>query len=293
MPILKTSKTEMNIVVLPLLAWPIRSLGKSRAVDRRGPPCLKGTEDTAMESPMTAALSPADTAKRAAALLALDFVTPGMKLGLGTGSTADWFTKALGERVRAGALPGLVAVPTSEATARLAAAEVIALAGLDEAGALDLTIDGADEFDPALTLVKGGGGALLREKIVASASARMVVIADATKRVATLGAFPLPVEIVPFGAATTQRLVERVLAASDVDGRRCVLRERAGAPFVTDGGHYILDLHLGRIGDAAGLATALLAVPGVVETGLFIGLADTVVLGHPSGDAEVLSRPAP
>lgn len=236
-------------------------------------------------------LTPADRAKRAAAERALGFVGSGMRLGLGTGSTADWFVRLLGERVRSGALTGIVGVPTSVRTGKLAEHERIALTTLDEAGWLDLTVDGADELDSALRLVKGGGGALLQEKIVACASERMVVIADASKHVATLGAFPLPIEVVPFGWETTKAIVERMLEDCDVGARRSALRLNRDEPFVTDGGHFILDLHLGRIGDPAALAAMLISIPGVIETGLFIGIADTAVIGHESGETELLTRP--
>lgn len=241
---------------------------------------------------MQRTLTPADHAKRAAARRALAFVEPGMKLGLGTGSTADWFTRALGERVRAGALKGVIGVPTSVRTGKLAEHEKIALTTLDDAGWLDLTIDGTDEVDGALTLIKGGGGALLQEKIVACASDRMVVIADASKRVAQLGAFPLPLELVPFGWDVTRAIVEKVLEECDVDSRDTELRLRKDAPFVTDGGHFILDLHLGRIANPARLSAQLTAIPGIIETGLFVGIADTVVLGHEGGETEILERQA-
>jgi ribose 5-phosphate isomerase A len=240
---------------------------------------------------MSRTLTPVDAAKRAAGLRALDFVEPGMRLGIGTGSTADWFTRALGERVRAGGLRGLVGVPTSVRTGELAEREGIALTTLDEVGWLDLTVDGADEIDPALGLIKGGGGALLQEKIVACASDRMVVIADAGKRVARLGAFPLPVEIVPFGWETTKAIVERTLEGARVGGRTGVLRLDRDAPFVTDGGHFILDLHLRAIEDAPALAAALTAIPGVVETGLFLGVAALAVIGHEDGRSEIVERP--
>lgn len=231
-------------------------------------------------------LSPADRAKRAAALRAVDLVEPGMKLGLGTGSTAAFMVREIGRRQRE---EGLIVsgVPTSSRTADLARAEGIAVLTLEEAGWLDLTIDGADEFDPALALIKGGGGALLREKIVATASDRMVVIADADKRVATLGAFPLPVEVIGFGWQATERLIERAVAAQGLGGP--VTRRMAGEqPFVTDEGNFILDLHLGRIPDPAALAAALNAIAGVVENGLFVGIATQVVLGHGDGTTEIV-----
>jgi ribose 5-phosphate isomerase A len=222
-----------------------------------------------------------ETQKRAAAARALDFVRPGMRLGLGTGSTAAHFVNLLGERVRAGLK--VVAVPTSEATRAQAERLGIALTALDETPQLDLTVDGADEIAPDLTLIKGGGGALLREKIVASASARMVVIADQSKWVDVLGRFPLPIEIVPFGATVTQRQVEAVAAAAGCPGSVPLRKIASGHPFVTDGGHWLIDAQLQRITDPQGLAARLAAVPGVVEHGLFIGLAWAVIVAGPTG----------
>src|SRR5712672_1871498 len=222
-----------------------------------------------------------DELKRLAAARALEEVRDGMQLGLGTGSTAKHFVDLLGERVRAGLK--IVGVPTSEAT-RIQAIECgVPLTTLDEIDRLDLTVDGADEMDPALNLIKGGGGALLREKIVASASDRMIVIADDSKWVDTLGRFPLPVEVVPFGLAATQRAMGRAFAESGVSGQMMVRKSKDGHAFVTDGGHWIVDAHLGRIPDAPRLAGLLNSIPGVVEHGLFIGLANTVVLAGSQG----------
>lgn len=229
-----------------------------------------------------------ETQKRAAAERALDFVRPGMRLGLGTGSTAAHFVNLLGERVRAGLK--VVAVPTSEATRAQAERLGIALTTLDETPQLDLTVDGADEIAPDLTLIKGGGGALLREKIVASASARMVVIADQSKWVDILGRFALPIEIVPFGATVTQRQVEAVAAAAGCPGPVPLRKIASGHPFVTDGGHWLIDAQLQRITDPQGLAARLAAVPGVVEHGLFIGLAWAVIVAGPTG-VRVVERP--
>jgi ribose 5-phosphate isomerase A len=230
----------------------------------------------------------ADELKRAAAARAVDLVSDGMKLGLGTGSTARHFVELLGERVRSGL--NVVCVPTSEATAQQALACGITLVTLDQEPALDLTVDGADELDPELNLIKGGGGALLREKIVAAASARMLVIADASKRVDRLGRFPLPIEVVPFGLAATRRAILDVLVREghrDAD-RSLRLRTAAnGEPFITDGGHLIIDAALTRIAAAPRLAQALNAVPGVVETGLFIGLATGAILAAESGLVEL------
>ena len=238
---------------------------------------------------MTDDLPAAERGKRAAAARALEFVEDGMKLGLGTGSTAAWFVDLLGQRMRAEGLR-VTGVPSSSRTRARAEGLGIPLATLDEAGWLDLTIDGADEFDADLNLIKGGGGALLQEKIVATACDRMVVITDPSKQVATLGAFPLPVELVRFGAAATRRLIGELLERHDVAGRDMILRQGEDGPYITDEGHYIVDLDLGRIGDPALLNTDLNAIPGVVETGLFTGIASAVVVGNPDGTARVIER---
>ena len=205
-----------------------------------------------------------------------------MRLGLGSGSTADHFTDLLGARVRAGLR--VVGVATSKRTRARAEAAGVPLAGLDDHPELDLTVDGADEVDPALRLIKGGGGALLREKIVAAASRRMVVVADGTKRVGALGAFPLPLEVVPFGLAATRRAVERAAAGAGCAGS-VALRMEGAAPFVTDGGHLILDAALGAIPDPERLSAALHGIPGLVEHGLFIGLAGAALIGDADGVA--------
>ena len=223
----------------------------------------------------------ADTLKREAAARAVEFVQPGMRLGLGTGSTAKHFVALLGERVRAGLK--VVGVPTSEATRADAERWGIALTSLDEIDRLDLTVDGADEIDPQLNLIKGGGGALLREKIVAAASDRMIVIADESKWVAALGRFPLPIEVIPFGLAATRHAIVQAFAECAVSGQMAVRKARDGHVFVTDGGHWIVDAHLGRIEDAPRLAGLLGAIPGVVEHGLFIGLASTAILAGAQG----------
>jgi ribose 5-phosphate isomerase A len=222
-----------------------------------------------------------DALKRQAAARALEEVREGMKLGLGTGSTAKHFVDLLGEKVRAGMK--VIGVPTSEATRAQAVQCGIPLTTLDEIDHLDLTVDGADEVDPALNLIKGGGGALLREKIVAAASDRMIVIADDTKWVDVLGRFPLPVEVIPFGLAATQAAIVRAFAESGVSGQMVVREGKDGHVFVTDGGHWIVDAHLGRIGDAPRLAGLLSVIPGVVEHGLFIGLARTAILASAQG----------
>jgi ribose 5-phosphate isomerase A len=226
--------------------------------------------------------------KRQAAARALDRVRPGMRLGLGTGSTARHFVELLGERVRAGL--DVIAVPTSEATRAQAQSETIPLTTLDETPALDLTVDGADEIAPDLTLIKGGGGALLREKIVAAASASMIVIADDSKWVPVLGRFPLPIEVVPFGLGATRRAIDAAVAAAGAGGEIRLRTDKSGHAFVTDGGHWILDAALGRISNPQTLAGALSAIPGVVEHGLFIGLAQTAILAGPAG-VRVIERP--
>jgi ribose 5-phosphate isomerase A len=217
--------------------------------------------------------------KRAAAARAVEFVQAGMRLGLGTGSTAHHFIELLGVRVRQGL--SVVAVSTSEATRAHAAAVGIPLSNLDETPELDLTVDGADEIAPDLTVLKGGGGALLWEKIVAAASARMVVIADDTKWVPVLGRFPLPIEVVPFGLTATRRAVEAAAAAAGCPGPAVLRCTQEGHPFVTDGGHHLLDASLGRIPDPEALAARLAAIPGVVEHGLFIGLVAAAVIAGP------------
>ena len=235
---------------------------------------------------MAAELSPIDKAKFVAARRAVEFVEDGMRLGMGTGSTAAWMVRCLAERMREEGLR-VTGVPTSSRTAELARQLGIPVVGLDEARWLDLTIDGADEFDADLALIKGGGGALLQEKIVATASDQMIVIADAAKSVARLGAFPLPVEVIPFGWQTTKALIEETLVSLDVLGRDVTLRMNGERGFVTDEGNHILDLHLGRIGNPRQLAMVLNQIPGVVENGLFIDICDIVVIGHGDGRVEV------
>jgi ribose 5-phosphate isomerase A len=229
-----------------------------------------------------------DGLKRAAAARAMEFVRPGMRLGLGTGSTAKHFIELLAARVRLGL--DVVAVPTSETTRALADQLGVTLTTLDATPELDLTVDGADEIAPDLTLIKGGGGALLREKVVASASAKMIVIADESKWVSTLGRFPLPVEIVPFGATVTRRAVEEAAAKAGCPGPAGLRKGPDGHVFVTDGGHWLLDAQLQHIPDPEGLATRLAAIPGVVEHGLFIGLAQAAIVAGADG-VRVIERP--
>ncbi|MGZ9811755.1 ribose-5-phosphate isomerase RpiA [Pseudoroseicyclus sp. H15] len=231
-------------------------------------------------------LSPIDKAKFVAAKRATRFVESGMKVGLGTGSTAAWLVRCLGEMVRDEGLK-ITGVPTSTRTAELAREVGIEVISLDEARWLDVTIDGADEFDGKMNLIKGGGGALLMEKIVATASDQMIVVADSGKEVETLGAFPLPVEVIPFGWQTTKLLIEETLIGLDVLGRTTSLRMNGEAPYVTDEGNHILDLHLNRIGTARQLSLVLNQIPGVVENGLFIDICDAVVIGHGDGRVEV------
>ena len=229
-----------------------------------------------------------DAQKRAAAARAVEFVRPGMRLGLGTGSTAKPFVELLAERVRAGL--DVIAVPTSEATRSDAERLGVPLTSLDETPRLDLTVDGADEIGTDLSLIKGGGGALLREKIVASASARMIVIADETKWVSALGRFPLPIEVVPFGLAATRRAIEAAAASAGCAGPVQLRRGKDGHAFVTDGGHWILDAAFERISDPKSLADRLDGIAGVVEHGLFIALAQTAVIAGANG-VRVVERP--
>ncbi len=215
-----------------------------------------------------------------AAREALTHVADGMKLGIGTGSTAEEFVRLLAVKVGEGMT--VIGVPTSERTARLCSELGVPLSTLDETPRLDLTIDGADEVDPELSLVKGGGGALLREKIVAAASARMIVIADASKLVDTLGRFPLPIEVNPFGLRATEIAINEAAARLGLDGP-LTLRMTNGEPFVTDGGHFIIDASFGRIPDTRALSDALHAIPGVVEHGLFLELADAAIVADADG----------
>ncbi len=222
----------------------------------------------------------ADEQRRLAAEAALEAVRPGMKLGLGSGRTAAHFVRALGERVRAGL--SIVGVPTSDRTAELARAEGVPLATLDDEPALDLVVDGADEVDPQLRLIKGGGGALLREKIVASAARRMIVVVESAKVVDALGAFPLPIEVVPFGRAPVRLAIERAVSRLGLTGS-FTWRQAGAGPYVTDGGNHILDVSLGRIDEPERLAEELDAMPGVIEHGLFIGFASLVIVAGADG----------
>lgn len=230
----------------------------------------------------------AEAQKRAAAARALEFIQPGMKIGIGTGSTARHFIELLGEKVRAGL--DVIGVPTSEATRDHCAREGIRLTTLDETPDLDVTVDGADEIAPDFSLIKGGGGALLREKIVAAASKSMIVIADESKWVPALGRFLLPVEVTPFGYGATRKAIERVLAPINPSGAVKLRFRTDGHVFVTDGGHWILDVNFGRIGDPGAVACGLANIPGVMEHGLFVGMAKVVVLAG-AGGVRVVERP--
>ncbi|WJH40149.1 ribose-5-phosphate isomerase RpiA [Aliirhizobium terrae] len=215
-----------------------------------------------------------------AAAAALAYVEDGMKLGIGTGSTAEEFVRLLAEKVHGGLR--VEGVPTSERTARLCLELGVSLKSLDELPELDLTIDGADEVDGNLTLIKGGGGALLREKIVAAASKQVIVIADESKVVETLGAFPLPIEINSFGQIATRIAIEKAATRLGLSGSLS-MRKSGEDVFMTDGGHYILDASFGRIPDAEALSAELNLIPGVVEHGLFIHMASLAIIAGPAG----------
>ena len=223
----------------------------------------------------------ADEYKQQAAEHALTLVEDGMTLGLGSGSTAARFVDLIGRRVTQGLKIRCVA--TSEETRAQAERLGIALINLDQRPFLDLTVDGADEIDEELRLIKGGGGALLYEKIVATASGRMVVIADHSKRVATLGAFPLPVEVVRFGIAATRNMIEVLASDAGCEGEIKLRLQNDGQPRVTDSGNFIIDCAFGRIEEPEALDEALKLVPGVVESGLFLGIADAAIIAGPDG----------
>jgi ribose 5-phosphate isomerase A len=225
-------------------------------------------------------LTPAD-AKRLAAKKALDLVAPGMRLGLGTGTTAAYFIELLGALVAGGL--NVVCVPTSRRTRDLAERHAIPLASLDAVPELDLTVDGADEFDPKLRLIKGGGGALLREKIVAMAAKRMIVIADWSKSVKILGKCPLPVEVNVFGLEVTKRMILAAAKACGCEGEIRLRGMPGGKPFVSDNGHLIVDCYFGAIPRPEELADRFAAIPGAVEHGLFIGIAKAVISAGPAG----------
>lgn len=219
--------------------------------------------------------------KRQAAAMALTRVEAGMRLGLGTGSTARHFVDLLGERVAAGL--DCLCVPTSEATAQQARSLNIPLSDLDTLDRLDITIDGADEIDPQLNLIKGAGGALLREKIVASVSDVMIVIADASKLVDMLGRFPLPIEVNRFGLGATRRAIADTMTAHGAEGGLRLRTTATGESFVTDGGHLILDAFFGRISRPEALSRDLLDIAGVVQHGLFLKMCKTAYVATPDG----------
>jgi ribose 5-phosphate isomerase A len=230
-----------------------------------------------------------DEWKQQAAERALAYVEDGMLVGLGTGSTAARFVDLVGARVKQGL--SITCVPTSEATRVQAERLGIALTTLDDVPFLDLTVDGADELDNDLRLIKGGGGALLREKIVAMASERMVVIADASKRVGVLGKFPLPIEAVRFGLTATRTLIGAVASDAGCTGEIRLRLTKDGKPFATDSGNVLFDCSFSRIDNPEALDQALKRVPGVVENGLFLGIADTAIVAGPEGVA-VIERDA-
>ena len=231
-------------------------------------------------------LSLSDRSKYACALRASALVENGMKVGLGTGSTAYWLVYHLAERVRSEGLE-FVGVPTSNKTREQAQAEGLKLISMDDAGRLDITIDGADEFDQSMNLIKGGGGAHLQEKIVAFGSDRMVVIADETKKVNKLGKFPLPVEVLKFGSASSQKQIEELLIAQNYRDFTVQMRMEKNKPFITDEGNYIFDLNLGEIQNPRKLCVDLNIIPGVVENGLFIDVCNAVIIGYSDGTAKI------
>jgi ribose 5-phosphate isomerase A len=209
--------------------------------------------------------------KEAASRAAIQFVQDGQIVGLGTGSTAAYAVQFIGDRVKAGLK--IRGIPTSIHTREAAAKLGIPLTSFDEVQHIDVTIDGADEFDPHLNLIKGGGGALLYEKVVASASGKLVIVADSSKQVPMLGSFPVPVEVITFALPLVRREIEQLGAA-------VVVRQKDGKAFVTDEGHHILDCHFGRIPDPPTLSTKLSDIPGIVEHGLFINRASVVLVAH-------------
>ena len=235
---------------------------------------------------MIADLSPSDRSKYACALHAAKLVESGMKVGLGTGSTAYWLVHHLAERVRNEDLE-FVGVPTSTRTKNQAHAEGIKIISMDDAGRLDITIDGADEFDQSMNLIKGGGGAHLQEKIVAFGSDIMVVIADENKKVNKLGKFPLPVEVLQFGSISSQMKIEEMLISQKYRDFNIKMRMNNKKPFITDEGNYIFDLELNEIADPKKLCSELNAIPGVVENGLFIDVCSAIIMGYSDGTAEI------
>jgi ribose 5-phosphate isomerase A len=229
-----------------------------------------------------------DGAKRAAAAQAIEsFLKDGMTVGLGSGTTSRWFVRILGERVAKGLR--VTGVPSSKSTGQLATEVGVPLADLNDVGQLDLTIDGADEIDSKGRMIKGGGANLLWEKIVASASNKMVCIVDESKLVELLGRFPLPIEVVPFAWRSTERHLRKLFEQSGLGEPKIEVRGGLEKPLITDSGHYLLDCHLEKLPDPESLAGKLNQIPGVVEHGLFIGIATDAVVGHANGAAEVIN----
>ena len=229
-----------------------------------------------------------DKAKKVAAAQAIErFLKDGMTIGLGSGTTSRWFVRILGERVAHGLR--VTGVPSSKSTGALAQEVGISLADLNDVGQLDMTIDGADEIDASGRMIKGGGANLLWEKIVASASDKMVCIVDGSKRVERLGRFPLPVEVIPFAWRSTERHLIKLFAAQGLGSPKIDVRGGVDKPLITDSGHYLLDCHLESITDPETLAGKLNQIPGVVEHGLFIDIATDAVVGFADGTAQVLS----
>jgi ribose 5-phosphate isomerase A len=235
---------------------------------------------------MTDELSPQERAKQAAADAAAAIVEDGMLVGLGSGTTLRRFVRSLGVRVGQGLK--LTGVPTSESTRGLAVEVGVPVADLNDVGELDLVLDGADEIDPHGQMIKGGGGNLLWEKIVATAGRRFVAVIDGTKPVAHLGRFPLPVEVVRFGWRSTERQMRGLLVESGYLAPVIKLRGAESLPFVTDSGHYILDCALGEITHPEPLAIALNRIPGVVENGIFIDIARSAIVGQPDGSVQTI-----
>ena len=232
--------------------------------------------------------SPQDEAKLAAATKAIEtFLQDGMTIGLGSGTTSRFFVRILGDRVKSGLR--VIGVPSSKSTGQLAREVGVPLADLNDVEQLDLTIDGADEIDPKGRMIKGGGANLLWEKIVASASHKMVAIVDESKRVQRLGRFPLPVEIIPFSWRSTERQLQNLFKKAGYDDVRVDVRGSREKPLITDSGHYLLDCHLQEIADPEFLADHLNQIPGVVEHGLFLGIATDAAVGKPDGSAETVT----
>lgn len=222
----------------------------------------------------------AEIQKQAAGLAAIDHIRDGMKVGLGTGSTAAWFVKAVADAVQGGMK--LTLVSTSNQTTQMAQALGLVIKDINDVGKLDVCVDGADEIGEGLALIKGGGGALLREKLIWELADRCIVIADAAKNVGTLGAFALPIEVEPFAYKGTINRICDVLSEFDI-AKMPILRKKGGESFVTDGGNLIFDVPCGVIHDPSGLASALKATTGVVDHGLFLDLADIALIGTDSG----------